>query len=381
MNKILHISILIFASLNAFSQSKEEENKLEFKGQLSSWVHYNNNNTYPVYVGTRYIPQLNYEFNTSTNYKIDFEASANAVGDVGIQFWDKAEGNASLNAYRLWGRYSTDQLEVRIGLQKIDFGTAQILRALRWFDQVDPRDPLQLTDGVYGALARYYFLNNANIWLWSLYGNNNQKGMEVIGTNKTIPEFGGRIQFPVPMGETGISYHHRVANSEEFEGVIPEYEKIPENRIGIDGKWDLVVGLWFEGAYVNKSKYVGALTHQQIFTLGSDYTFNLGAGLNVTLEHMLFSNDENAFEFANTNNNTALSMMYPIGMFDNIQAISYYNWEQKQIYNFVNWFRSFDKTTFYLMAYWNPENAVVPTGGIQNLYAGKGIQFMFVFNH
>lgn len=33
------------------------------------------------------------------------------------------------------------------------------------FDQVDPRDPLKLTDGVRGLLGRYCFLNNADIWL------------------------------------------------------------------------------------------------------------------------------------------------------------------------------------------------------------------------
>ena len=68
-------------------------------------------------------------------------------------------------------RYSSDQFELRLGLQKINFGSASMLRPLMWFDQMDPRDPLHLTDGVWGLLARYYFLNNANIWLWGLYGN------------------------------------------------------------------------------------------------------------------------------------------------------------------------------------------------------------------
>ena len=96
---------------------------------------------------------------------------------------------------------------------------------------------------------------------------------------------------------------------------------------------------------------------------------------------MLYASDENAFEFATTTNNTGLSIMYPIGMFDNIQAIFYYNWTNNYVYNFVNWYRSFDRTTFYVMGYWNPESTQSPSGGAENLYGGKGIQLMFVFNH
>jgi hypothetical protein len=383
MNRItiIILTLLIAPILAAQDTTKRVQKEFEFKGQLSTWAHFNVDNSYPLYLGGRYIPQVNYEIRMPKSSMFDFEASANFVGDAGVHFFDSTEINGDLNPYRLWGRYSNQQLELRIGLQKIDFGTAVMLRALRWFDQVDPRDPLQLTSGVYGALARYYFLNNATVWLWGLYGNNNTKGLEIIETNQNIPEFGGRIQFPIPMGESGISYHHRVADSREFQTVIPSYNEIPENRIGIDAKWDLLVGFWFEGAWVNKSKNLGSLTNQEVFTVGSDYTFQLGAGLGITMEHMLFATDEKPFEFSSTNNNTALSITYPIGMFDNINAIIYYDWTHNSIYNFVNWYRSFDHTTFYIMGYWNPEQAVISAGGVQNLYGGKGIQLMFVYNH
>lgn len=358
------------------------ETNFRFKGQSSSWLHYNPNNPYPLNAGTRYIPQINYALGYQQNKLIDFELSTNIYGDVGVHFFDSARADGDLRPYRAWGRYSTDQLEVRIGLQKIDFGTAVMLRALRWFDQIDPRDPLKLTDGVYGGLMRYYFLNNANIWIWGLYGNKNQKGTELVKTNYHIPEFGGRIQMPIPYGETGISYHHRFADSRDISPILHANDMISENRIGIDAKWDLIVGLWFEGSLTQKSENLGVFTNQEVFTLGSDYTFGLGSGLGITLEHMLYASDENAFQFKNTTNNTGLSVMYPIGMFDNIQAIVYYNWEEQLLYNFINWYRSFDRTTFYVMAYWNPDSEAVPTAGAaENLYSGKGIQLMFVFNH
>ena len=68
------------------------------------------------------------------------------------------------------------------GLQKINFGSAVLLRPLMWFDSLDPRDPLQLTDGVYAVLLRYYFPNNANLWAWALYGNDSPKGWESAAT-------------------------------------------------------------------------------------------------------------------------------------------------------------------------------------------------------
>jgi len=35
--------------------------------------------------------------------------------------------------YRGWIRYSGSQFEARVGLQKINFGPAQLLRSLKWF--------------------------------------------------------------------------------------------------------------------------------------------------------------------------------------------------------------------------------------------------------
>ena len=330
------------------------------------------------------MPQLNYDISLPKDKLIDFEASANIYGNMGIHFFDSASADGNISAYRIWARYSTPQLEFRIGLQNIDFGTATMLRALRWFDQVDPRDPLQLTEGVFGGLGRYYFLNNVNIWFWLLYGNDNLKGIEVVKTNAAIPEYGGRVQFPVPRGEAGLSYHHRTADSEYLDSLIAGYDQIPENRIGLDAKWDLVVGIWLEAVWVNKQKDLSYLTNQEALTLGTDYTFGVGSGLNVMFEHMLVSNDYNAFEFANTINLSALSIRYPIGMFDNINAIFYYDWKNNALYNFVNWFRQYDHTTLYVMGYWNPEQSplsLVGSGTTENLYGGVGIQLMFVFNH
>ncbi len=375
-------TILILCLIQAFTGANYAQDSLMFKGQLSAWTLFNGGLDLPAHMGGRYIPQLNYDLKFKETHKIDFEASANLNGNIGFNPFDTLISDGQLKPYRLWGRYSSRQFEFRVGLQKINFGSASMLRPLMWFDQVDPRDPLKLTDGVWGVLGRYYFLNNANIWLWGLYGNNDPKGWEIAGTHKSHPEFGGRIQSPIPAGEAAISYHHRIADTRELDGIVPAFAKVQENRIGLDVRLDLIVGAWLEGSWVNNNEDLGLYTNQQIFNAGVDYTFGIGNGLLIVYEQLLAAYDEKAFQFQNRTSYSLLTLSYPIGIFDNISGIVYYDWTNHNIYNFFNWQKQFKHIVLYLMAYWNPEDYRIPTQEtIQNLYAGRGIQIMFVLNH
>jgi hypothetical protein len=163
---------------------------------------------------------------------------------------------------------------------------------------------------------------------------------------------------------------------------MPSYPKVAENRVGIDGKWDLGVGLWVEGSWIGKNKNLGKYTNNETVNIGTDYTFGLGNGLNIIIEHLITSYDETAFSFSNVVSFTGLSASYPIGLFNNISAIVFYNWGNNSVYNFINWRRQLDKFSLYLMAYWNPDNYIMPQfGGTEALFAGKGIQIMLAFNH
>jgi hypothetical protein len=380
MQKGIHIlSLCIFLILPV---SLCAQDSLNFKGQLSAWMLYNRGNNLPVFVGGRYIPQLNYEVFLKDDLKIDFEASANIYGSAGFNPFNTLKAVGKLKPYRLWARYSSRQFELRAGLQKINFGSASLLRPLMWFDQVDPRDPLKLTDGVWGVLARYYFLNNANIWLWGLYGNNNPRGWDIAGTNKHFPEVGGRIQVPVPTGEAGLSYHHRIADTRNIGELISPFGEVPENRLGFDFKLDLVAGFWLEGSWVKRNKDLGMFTNQEILNAGTDYTFGIGNGLYVIFEQLLAANDDKPFNFQNTTSFSLLSLSYPVGLFDNISGIVYFDWKNKNAYNFLNWQKQFNNISLYIMGYWNPDNYIIPTqGSDQNLFAGRGIQIMLVLNH
>lgn len=379
MNRYALILPLFFLLTALHSQVSDT---LIFKGQLIGWANVNPANDLPVWLGGRYLPQLNYNLSLPKTRLIDFEASANLFGNAGFNPFDSVSADSYVRPYRLWARYSSPQFELRAGLQKINFGSASILRPLMWFDQIDPRDPIQFTDGVWGVLGRYYFLNNANIWVWGLYGNQNPRGWEFAKTHKRQPEFGGRIQHPIPKGEAGLSFHHRVADTRGLNGAIPAFEEAPETRIGLDAKLDLAVGCWLEASWTLNHKNLEQFKNQELINAGVDYTFGIGNGLYVIFEQLLVSYGKEAFTFDNTTNLSLISLSYPIGLFDNLGAIVYVDWTNGAAYNFVNWRKQFDNLTLFVMAYWNPKDNRIPTqSSTQNLYSGVGVQILVLFNH
>ncbi|MBN1821048.1 MAG: hypothetical protein JXR31_13860 [Prolixibacteraceae bacterium] len=372
------IIILIFFFFKGLGQEENNTSaKWVFKGQLSAYTHFNPNNNLPVWTGLRYIPQTNLEFGLGEKRMIDFEASANGYGNLGFDPFSESDANGDLKPYRFWGRYSSRQFEFRVGLQKINFGSATMLRPLMWFDQLDPRDPLQLTDGVWAALARYYFLNNTNIWVWGLYGNKNKKGWEITPTTKREPEYGGRIQMPVPGGEAALSFHHR----KSYEYDVSEYPALNENRFGFDAKFDTEIGWWVEGSWASMPNAM-QFKNQEIINIGMDYTFDIGNGITIIYEQLFAALDEKPFAFDKPITFSLLNVTYPIGLFDNLSAIVYYDWTNNSAYNFINWQKQFNNLSLFVMGYINPKEYNIPTQAADEiLFAGSGVQVMVVINH
>lgn len=354
---------------------------LKFTGQASAVGSWSPNNTLDLFGGARYIPNLNLGVPLKEGRALDFEAAANFSGSLLGHPFDTLSANGDISPYRLWGRYTGKQFELRAGLQKIDFGSSTLLRPLQWFNQIDPRDPLQLTNGVYGVLTKYYFANNANIWLWGLYGNPKQRGYDLTETYDKHPEFGGRFQYPTPNGEIALSYHHRTADSRNLLGPTAR-QIIPEDRFGLDGKWDLTVGLWFEATHVLKSRNMGLFTNQTLLNLGLDYTFGIGNGLHVVGEHLLSAADQNAFQFSNTAHVSAASASYPLGLWDTLSGMAYYSWSTETVTFFLNYEHQFKRITGYLMAYYNPDSQQgIIQNELVNQFSGPGIRLMLVYNH
>jgi hypothetical protein len=284
----------------------------------------------------------------------------------------------------MWLRYSLSQFEARIGLQKINFGSATLLRPLMWFDSMDPRDPLQLTDGVYALLLRYYFVNNTNIWLWGLYGNEKTKGWEAIPTQEDSLEYGGRLQVPLFTGELAMSYHHRRADMEKATMIPlpPGSAIVPEDRYALDGKWDIGIGLWIEGTLTHQKHDLIAEPWQRIVNIGLDYTFDIGNGLYILGEHFNLARNQEAFGSGSDTDFTAVLFRYPIGLLDDITGIFYYDWENEDWYRFFSWQRTYDKWRFNIIAFWNPADfQIYPTPPGNNPFVGKGIQVTIIFQY
>jgi hypothetical protein len=291
--------------------------------------------------------------------------------------------DGDIDLYRFWLRYSSSQFEARIGLQKINFGSATMLRPLMWFDSIDPRDPLQLTDGVYGILVRYFFLNNTNIWVWGLYGNDRLKGWESFSSDGNIPEFGGRVQIPLGNGEAAFTYHHREI---EIKGLLEEFDigasHIPENRFAIDGKWDIGIGIWFEGVLLHQNSEALPYPWQRAFNLGLDYTFGLENGLNIMAEYFVLTASREAFGSGESVMFSALALNYPLSLLDTLSSIFYFDWKNDKLYSFLRWQRTYDRWRINLMAFWNPESfEIYQISQDSSLFAGKGFQIMVVYNY
>jgi len=314
----LLLSIFILSSLCNDGLRAEE---IMVNGQASAWAVINQGRQF----GMRYIPEMRVSHLLAEGKDIDGEISLNLFTWAPFDSLEDFGDNAELKFYRLWARYATSQLEVRLGLQKINFGPGKILRSLMWFDKVDVRDPLELTEGVYALLGRYYFLNNANIWVWGLYGNDELKGLETFKTDEDRLEFGGRFQHPVPSGEIAFSFHRRYLDSEDWKRkMASKLAKGSENRYGIDGNWDIGVGLWFEAVAgkikINRKESLW----QEFLTVGTDYTFAVGPGIHVLFEHFIESSGPEVFKQENVNRFSGLSVDFSVTMLDNVNAIWYY---------------------------------------------------------
>ena len=149
---------------------------LQVHGQASAWLLGGRDTSFQVQVGLRYIPDVTLKAAVSRSWNADAELSADYFGLVEVRGTGvELRPNRYPTLYRLWTRLSSERFEARLGLQRINFGSATLLRPLMWFDRIDPRDPLQITDGVYALLLRYYFQDNANVWAWGLLGNSSRK--------------------------------------------------------------------------------------------------------------------------------------------------------------------------------------------------------------
>lgn len=275
-----------------------------------------------------------------------------------------------LKLYRLSLSYQSLQTEFKLGLQKITFGPAKYLRPLMWFDRINPTDPMQITKGVYGVLLRYYTLDNKNIWLWGLYGNDELKGLERFQSEPEHPEIGGRFQVPVPNGEIAASYHGRRIQDNSSAN------NAEEQRFALDGYFDLGIGLWFESVLSLVSNH----KDQFISTIGSDYTFGIGNGLNLVAEFMPIRYISNSKIPNSEENLYALSLSYPLNILDQVMYLTYYSESIDKLFHYLQYQRAYDKYVLNLAVFHYPDIGYDLFTGRESNISGPGLQLMIIYN-
>jgi len=347
----------IFSLLSATETNVRGQLSFSGTGWESGGIWYGN-------AGIQYIPNLQISKSFSPSHFIDLELSLHSYI---IQ--ETEQYNDDIRPYRLNLRYATPQSEIQVGLQKINFGPAQLLRALMWFERQNPTDPMNITEGVWGLRYRYNFLNNANVWLWGLYGNGDPKGWETAGSVKTKPELGARLQVPVPMGEIAVSGHTRTVHSSPAD--------FRENRIAFDGRWDIVVGVWFE-ALVQHQEIAAPYHYTKSLTMGTDYTFGVGNGLYVLGEHMIHRLSNAFHESDRDAQLSALMLNYPLGLFDNLALMIFYSWDTEDFIQYISWQRSYDKIMLNLALFHFPD---IQLSAINTFGSDVGIRLMLIYNH
>ncbi len=306
-----------------------------------------------------YIPTLSLSRNLSDLSFIDFEWAYRL---------DRAYSADSLilnheKNHRLWIRYSSEKVEVRLGLQKIVFGPSQILRTLSWFDTIDLKDPTNQTDGVDAFRLRVFPSNSLSIWSW------------LINSNQDTISFGGRAELSSSFGEFGFTFHSDPSKMPQQLGQSGFMISDPHQRFALDIRHDGFIGSWMESALITSR-------HSDItmITIGADYTLPISNGLLIMTESMFIKNrnaDDQMF--------TAFMAMLPLGMVHSTMFIAQFDWQEDRVYSYFRWSATYDKFSLNLLLSQSPKRKEygLPVEAFPKSVAGfgTGIQFMFIYNH
>jgi len=179
--------------------------------------------------------------------------------------------------YRLWGRFATEKLEVRLGLQKIAFGPGMVLRPLMWFDTFDLKDPTGQTEGVGALRLKWYPWPNLALWGWAIRPDHPDSASA-----------GGRAEYTFGPGEVALTYHYQQRTDLDFAGRQLLLFDEAENRLALDTRLDWKVGLWSEVVFAQATEeFMDGVKNDLLQVMvGGDYTFPWGDGVYVTVEHL-----------------------------------------------------------------------------------------------
>lgn len=135
-------------------------------------------------------------------------------------------------------------------------------------------------------------------------------------------------------------------------------DTVVEEKFGLDGRWDIGPGGWFEGALV----YTAGRWQGQMM-VGTDYTLALGNGLTLLFEHL------STHVAGVWRNRSVLSLNYLLGLNDNLTQLIFFDWEERKPYIYLAGQHCLDRWRFILTGYFNANGKT------------KGVAGRIIFNH
>ncbi|MEE9162718.1 MAG: hypothetical protein V3U35_07070 [Candidatus Neomarinimicrobiota bacterium] len=315
-----------------------------------------------------FIPTLSLAGESGRLAGLDAELAIQGTATLDGFFGAGAGGvQRSLKPYRAWGRYVADNFDLRLGLQKLSFGPGRFLRTLIWFDTLDLRDPTGQTGGVTALRLRYYPGSQLALWGWLLAAD-----------RPDIPSPGGRAEYTFGLGELALTYDYRRASDHEYASRPFLSPLVDEERIAADVRIDWHIGFWAEAASIRSPALDG---ESQLAMLGADYTLGWGQGLYVMAEHLWTRVQLPALGPEQVRQVSVALASYPLGMTDQLLAIGGYDWHAEQTFAFMQWLRSYDYLSLYLMFFAYPDGAGDTGSSSAVAVSGNGAQFMIILNY
>ena len=328
-----------------------------YKGELSSKYLTSNdvvkgNSDYEF--GYILLPTFSIEKEITSEKFIDFEYAYKINRD----FSGGSIRSSNDKNYRLWIRYSSNSIELRIGLQKIIFGPSQILRSLSWFDGYNIKDPTGQTEGV-NALRYQYFMNNSfSFTSW------------IIKNDLDPLSIGSRINISSITGDYGLTYHRETKKKLQLIGQTGLAIENSHNRYALDYRYDGYFGFWFESVIIQKSEKSIPLG-----TIGIDYTIDLFNGVQILSETMVVESLDRQFS-------SVLLLSTSIGFLHRAIIISQVDWNNNKTYNYLQWNTSYDKFSINYTLSINPKRSTYDFD-VGDKLTGFGLvhQIMFIYNY
>ncbi len=347
-----------------------------FLGELSLSAAANGAAKSDIAMITRYLPALEYQSTLAESWDYDVEVRWQLQWGGQVDTLDNS--GIITDPYRVALNLQSANSEYVIGLQKINFGPARLLRPLMWFDSINPTDPLALTSGVTGISAKFHYDFGWSSQAW-LFLPGDPIGWEGFPDQDGTFETGGRISMPNNMGQLGISTHWRIADA---SSISPDDPDLYEGRIGVDGFWDVGIGLWVESVYKNQQLSDSPFMQQLQTTIGGDYTFWVGNGVLLITEHMLINIwDSPVIDDTNRLISTVMTSYSPT-MFDQLSLMLFMDWETNTPLAYMSWGQTYDSFRFTLGAFYtdvdDPQDS---NTGLSSNFSGKGIQLIVAYNH